>query len=163
MNQTKLKPTETIGDDLPILKWQIKRIMQDCAYQVETKNEYVQWVTGDVNRTSLTSITQAQAVRIMQRQNGILTPSPSPKERGEGNWAVFNKTNPKHKIILSLLYQMQWVKPSEKWGEVPDLERLSSFLQSEKSPVRKPLKDMEPLELEKLIKALSGIVKSKYK
>ncbi len=158
MPANKVKPTETIGDDLPILTFQTNRIMKNCQYQVDTKNEWVQWVTADVNRTSLKSITQAQAKKIIMAQEGS-TPVNQPTE----NWAVFDKTNPKHKVILSLLYQMQWVKPSEKRGEVPDLERLSNFLKGEKSPVRKPLKDMNPLELEKLIKALSGIVKSKYK
>jgi hypothetical protein len=111
-----------------------------------------------VNRTSLKSITQAQAKKIIMAQEGsTLVNQPSE------NWAVFDKNNPKHKVILSLLYQMQWVKPSEKWGEVPDLDRLSNFLQSEKSPVKKKLKDMEPLELEKLIQALNGIVKHRYK
>lgn len=158
MTATKVKPNETIGDDLPILTFQVNRIMKNCQYQVDTKNEWVQWITADVNRTSLKSITQAQAKKIIMAQEGsTLVNQPSE------NWAVFNKNNPKHKVILSLLYQMQWVKPSEKWGEVPDLDRLSNFLQSEKSPVKKKLKDMEPLELEKLIKALNGIVKHRYK
>ena len=158
MTATKVKPTETIGDDLPILTFQVNRIMKNCQYQVDIKNEWVQWVTADVNRTSLKSITQVQAKKVIMAQEGSTLVN-QPKE----NWAVFDKTNPRHKVILSLLYQMQWVKPSEKWGEVPDLDRLSNFLQSEKSPVKKKLKDMEPLELEKLIKALNGIVKHRYK
>ena len=158
MTATKVKPNETIGDDLPILTFQVNRIMKNCQYQVDIKNEWVQWITADINRTSLKSITQAQAKKIIMAQEGSTLVN-QPAE----NWAVFDKNNPKHKVILSLLYQMQWVKPSEKWGEVPDLDRLSNFLQSEKSPVKKKLKDMEPLELEKLIKALNGIVKHRYK
>ena len=141
-----------------ITPFQVKRIMQNCSYQVETKNEWVQWVTGDVNRTSLKSITQDQAVKIISAQEGS-TPINQPTE----NWAVFDNKNPKHKIVLSLLYQMQWVTPSQKHGEVPDLDRLSKFLQSEKSPVKKKLKDMETHEVEKLIVALRGIVKSRFK
>jgi hypothetical protein len=148
----------TATKEKPITPFQIKRIMQNCAYQIETKNEWVQWVTGDTSCTSLKSITHDQAVKIMLAQTGSKLIN-EPTE----NWAVFDKTNSKHKVILSLLYQMQWVKPSEKWGEVPDLDRLSAFLQSDKSPVKKKLKDMEPQELEKLIKALSGIVKHRYK
>ena len=53
MTATKVKPTETIGDDLPILTFQVNRIMKNCQYQVDIKNEWVQWVTADVNRTSL--------------------------------------------------------------------------------------------------------------
>jgi|GEM_PF-755278 len=168
MTATKVKPTETIGDDLPILTFQVNRIMKNCSYQVETKNEWVQWVTADVNRTSLKSITQAQAKKVIMAQEGS-TYVNSPLLEGclkggvSENWTFFDKYNPKHKVIISLLYQMQWVIPSEKLGEVPDLDRLSNFLQSEKSPVKKKLKDMEPLELEKLIKALNGIVKHRYK
>lgn len=157
------------GDDLPITPFQIKRIMQNCQYNIDMKNEWVQWATSDVARTSLKSLTQAQAVKIICQQTGTQPLTP-PEKRGtttdnspyEG-WGAFDKTNPKHKVILSILYQAQWVKPSEKWGEVPDLDRLSNFLQSEKSPVKKKLKDMDSLELEKLIKALNGIVKHRYK
>lgn len=158
MTATKVKPNETIGDDLPILTFQVNRIMKNCQYQVDTKNEWVQWVTADVNRTSLKSITQAQAIKIIMAQEGSTLVN-KPKE----NWAVFDNSKPKHKVILSIMYQAQWVQPSEKWGTVPDLERLSNFLQSEKSPVKKKLKEMNVLELEKLIKALNGIVKHRYK
>lgn len=167
MTATKVKPTETIGDDLPILTFQVNRIMKNCQYQVDTKNEWVQWITADVNRTSLKSITQAQAKKIIMAQEGstpVNQPSdPSESELAKQNWAIFDKNNPKHKIVLSLLYQMQWVTPSQKHGEVPDLDRLSKFLQSEKSPVKKKLKDMETHEVEKLIVALRGIVKSRFK
>ena len=79
------------------------------------------------------------------------------------NWGIFDKNNQQHKTILSLLRQAQWVVKNEKWGEVPDINRLSAFLKSDKSPVNKPLKKMEPLEVSKIIEALKGIVKSKYK
>jgi hypothetical protein len=84
----------------------------------------------------------------------------------QGNWASFSKSKPnpkKRKVLFSLLHQAQWTKPSDKHGEVPDLERLSNFLQSEKSPVQKKLIDMEPEEIEKIIKAFKGIVKSTWK
>lgn len=155
---TTTKPPPIYGDHLPITPYQIKAIMANCAYQVDTKNEYVQWVTEDTNRTSLKSITQAQAVKIIRQQTGQSQP-----EANQENWAVFDKANPKHKVILSLLYQMQWTKPSEKWGEVPDLNKLSNFLQSDKSPVKKKLKDMSDTEVQKIIKALNGIVKHRYK
>lgn len=82
---------------------------------------------------------------------------------GKSNWGLFDKNNQQHKTILSLLRQAQWVVKNEKWGEVPDINRLSEFLKSDKSPVNKPLKKMEPLEVSKIIEALKGIVKSKYK
>ena len=81
----------------------------------------------------------------------------------KSNWGLFDKENQQHKTILSLLRQAQWVVKNEKWGEVPDINRLSEFLKSDKSPVNKPLKKMEPSEVSKIIEALKGIVKSKYK
>lgn len=83
--------------------------------------------------------------------------------QGKSNWGLFDKNNQQHKTILSLLRQAQWVVPNGKWGEVPDINRLSEFLKSDKSPVNKPLKKMEPSEVSKIIEALKGIVKSKYK
>ncbi|KIA86605.1 hypothetical protein [Flavobacterium sp. AED] len=81
----------------------------------------------------------------------------------KSNWGLFDKNNQQHKAILSLLRQVQWVVPNGKWGEVPDINRLSEFLKSDKSPINKPLKKMEPQEVSKIIVALEGIVKSKYK
>lgn len=150
-----LKPTETIGDDLPILAWQIKRIMKNCAYQEDTKNEYVQWATGDTNRTSLRSITQAQAKKIIRQQEG--------KEVEKENWAFFNYKNPKHKLLLSLMHQAGWTIELPNKQKVSDLERFSLWLQSSKAPVQKKLQDMNDLELEKTIKAMKGIINSIYK
>jgi hypothetical protein len=91
-----------------------------------------------------------------------LKPTATPKTNTE-NWGLFDKNNQQHKTLLSLLRQAQWTIPNEKWGEVADLTRLSNFLKSDKSPVNKPLKKMEPKEVSKIIVALEGIVKSKYK
>ena len=85
------------------------------------------------------------------------------RTQSKSNWGLFDKDNQQHKTILSLLRQAQWVVPNGKWGEVPDINRLSEFLKSNKSPIHKPLKDMEPEEVSKIIEALKGIVKSKYK
>ena len=155
---TKVKPNETIGDHLPILTWQVNRIMKNCQYKDDIKAEWVQWVTGDVKRTSLKSITQAQAKKIIRSQEGS-TPVNKPSE----NWATFDKSNQKHRVILSCMYQAQWTVPRDKYGEIPDMERLSNFLKSDRSPVKKPLKDMQPFELEKVIAALNGIIKSIHK
>lgn len=80
-----------------------------------------------------------------------------------GNWALFNKSNPKHLLILSLVRQAQWTVANEKHGEVADLNRLSSWLKSERSPVNKPLLKMDAHEIERIIAALGGIVKSIFK
>lgn len=157
MKTTKILPKTTGG----ITKFQINRIMQNCQYNVDMKNEWVQWVTGDNSRTSLRSITHDQAIKIMNQQTGS-TDAINRVSTSE-NWARFDKTKPRHKIILSLCRQAQWTMANDKHGEVADLERLSNFIKSEKSPVRKPLMEMTSTEVEKIIMALSGIVKSIYK
>ncbi len=153
MTVTKLNPNETIGDHLQILTWQINRIIKNCHYQEEIKSEWVQWVTADVNRTSLKSITQAQAKQIIIAQEGLtLINTPS------DNWAYFDKNNQQHSYIRSLLIQMAWSVKSEKFGEVADLERLSNWLKSERSPVRKKLTLMSPKETSTIISALEYMV-----
>jgi hypothetical protein len=153
------KPPELIGDKHPITAWQIKAIMRNCSYQVDTKNEWVQWATGDENRTSLKSINQAHAKKIILQQTGgeIIT---QPKEKF---FATFDIKKPSHRKILSLMRTAQWTKPSDKHGEIPDMEILDKFIKSDKSPVIKPLMQMSDQETQKLIQALNGIIKSKYK
>lgn len=155
---TKTKPPVVYGDDLPITDYQVKEIMRNCAYQVETKNEWVQWVTGDTNRTSLKSLTQAQAVKILRQQTGA---EAQPKNTRFG---MFNVRNPKHKLIMSLVRQLQWTKSHPRHGEVADMDgRFANWLQSDKSPVKKPLVDQDAIEIEKIIAALYGIIRSTYK
>lgn len=171
---TKTKNTDssravpTYNPEGPITPFQKKRIMHNCNYQVEIKNEWVQWVTGDVNKTSLSGLTQAQAVKIMKQQTGIpLTPeggttggqySPPLEGLGEDNWGAFDKENSQHRYILSILRTANIVVKSQKWGEVPDTAGwLNRFLQSPKSPVKKPLKKMSPYEVSKIITALENV------
>jgi hypothetical protein len=153
MKQTKTQPKTTGG----ITKFQINEIMRNCNYNVEMKDEWVQWVTNDNSRTSLRSITHDQAIKIMHQQTGT-TPTIEVE-----NWASFDKENKQHLTILAQMRTAQWVIPNEKYGEVPDLNRLSDFLKSDKSPINKPLKKMEPWEVSKIIEAFKGIVKSIYK
>jgi hypothetical protein len=89
--------------------------------------------------------------------------SPQLQSSNTENWAIFDKTNTQHKTILSLLRQAQWVVPHPRHGEVADLARLSAFLKSNKSPINKPLKAMTDKETSKIIQALKGIVKHRYK
>lgn len=82
------------------------------------------------------------------------------KLEGNASWAVFNKSNARHKSVLSRCYTLGWV--DSETGYV-DLHRLGGWLKSNRSPVQKPLKQMAPPELSKIIAALDGIIKSKYK
>lgn len=130
--------------------------MHNCNYQVEIKNEWVQWVTGDTNRTSLSGLTQAQAIRIIKQQTG--SDSSGAVEKSVENWGTFDKENAQHRYILSILRTANIVVKSQKWGEVPDTAGwLNRFLQSPKSPVKKPLKDMSKWEVSRIIIALENV------
>ncbi|MEO7977747.1 hypothetical protein [Flavobacterium sp.] len=85
------------------------------------------------------------------------------KGANDANWGLFDNKNQQHKAILSQLRTLQWVLPSEKWGEVADLNRLSDFLKSDKSPVKKPLKKMNEKELSTMISCFESMVTKKYK
>ena len=139
----------------PITPFQIKRIMQNCSYQVDIKNEWVQWVTGDVNRTSLKSITHDQAIKIMLAQTGSKR-----LNEVEENWGFFDKENGAHMYITVLLRNADIVVKNDKHrsGEVADMEGFfHRFLQSNRCPVKKPLKKMTPREVSKIITALEGV------
>ncbi|MBP4139979.1 hypothetical protein [Flavobacterium geliluteum] len=163
MTKTKTKPPVIYGDDLPITTHQINTINRNCQWNVGMKEEWVQWVTGDVNRTSLKSLTQAQAVKVIRQQTGEPHPQPLPKGEGSDNWGYFDSKNRQHLTLLAYMRTAQWTTENGKHGEVADIERLSDFLKSDKSPINKPLKNMEPWEVSKIIEAFKGIVKSKYK
>ena len=142
----------TYDPEGPITPFQKNRIMQNCNYNVDIKNEWVQWVTGDNNKTSLRNITQAQAVRIIKQQTG------GDSSGAVENWGAFDKNNSQHRYILSILRTANIVVKSQKWGEVPDTAGwLNRFLQSPKSPVKKPLKKMSPTEVSKIITALENV------
>ena len=77
-------------------------------------------------------------------------------------WGGFDRDNGKHKYILSLMHQMGWTVfvTKGKWGNraVPDVVRLGEWLQSEKSPVKKPLRKMDDVELSKIITAMENMI-----
>jgi len=85
------------------------------------------------------------------------------RSHSKSNWGLFDKSNKQHMSLLSQLRTLQWVKKSDKWGEVADLDRLSDFLKSDKSPVKKPLKDMEPGEVSTIIECFKSMVRKMYK
>jgi hypothetical protein len=175
---SKVLPTETIGDDLPVLLWQRKRIIRNCGYNDDIKEEWVQAATGDVKRTSLKSITQKQARWIIMAQEGTSPPTPQGGAKeiadkvgayntnspsGEASWAVFDNQNAQHRHILSLCRQAQWTTSHPRHGEVADLVRLDQFLKSNRCPVNKSLKSMTKEELVKVGHAINQIIKHKFK
>ncbi len=105
-----------------------------------------------MNCTSLRSITQEQAVKIIRQQTGDVKPHVSE------NWGLFDKDNSQHKRIQANLRAANIVVQNGKWGEVADMQGWFRFLKSDKSPVKKPLKKMTAIEVSKIIKALDGVV-----
>lgn len=91
------------------------------------------------------------------------SPKPVKAPTKEENWGLFDKKNMQHKAVLSLLRQIRWTVPHDRHGEVADLIRLSEFLKSDKSPVKKPLLKMTQKEVSKIIVALEGVQTFKYK
>lgn len=118
-------------------------------YDPELKASYVLEITKDKKKQSTLDLTVTQAQALI---NKLTT-----------NWAAFDKDNPKHMLILSLLMQMGWTTTHSKYGEVADLYRFNAFLKSIKSPVRKPLMDMTPDEVsQKLIPCLESMISKAY-
>ena len=68
-------------------------------------------------------------------------------------FAYFDRNNQQHRYIMSLMHQLGWTANGN-----PDLNRLSQWLQSNRSPVRKPLKQMSKTDLTKIISALESIL-----
>ncbi|MEM8506207.1 MAG: hypothetical protein AAF717_00195 [Bacteroidota bacterium] len=78
-------------------------------------------------------------------------------------WGGFKQLTRQHRYILSLLHQLKWTTSRESDGKtVPDLERFGKWLQSDKSPVQKPFRDMVPDDLSTTIGALSSMVGKSY-
>lgn len=85
--------------------------------------------------------------------------------QGGLSWGSFTKSKPtpaKRKVLFSHLYNAKWTH-NVNGREVPDLARLGDFLASAKSPVNKPLKKLDDLEIEKIITALSGVIRHVWK
>lgn len=81
------------------------------------------------------------------------------KKNTESNWGLFDKDNNQHKRIQANLRAANIVVKNEKWGEVADMKGwFDRFLKSDKSPIKKPLKQMSSREVSKVIKALDGVV-----
>lgn len=75
-------------------------------------------------------------------------------------YAKFDSKNHQHSLILSLCYQLGWTSFNKRANRsLVDLKILGKWLASNKSPVRKPLLEMNTKECSKIITALEGILK----
>ncbi|AMA49431.1 hypothetical protein [Flavobacterium covae] len=140
-----------------ITPFQIKRIRQLCNFSEDEKNKILMEFTQGAT-SSLKNLTQNQAVALIKQLSGNESVNEPPVE----NWAVFNKKSRQHIYILSLLLQLNWKVSCDKYGSKADLVRLSNWLKSDKSPVKKPLQKMNPEETSKIIYALESMVTKSY-
>ena len=140
-----------------IEKKQIQQIQINLSKRYSDREERLNFLSSHLGRliTTTKDLTTIEADELIYYlQTGKVKSS---------NWGYFDKKNDQHLNVLSLLRQANWTVPNERFGEVPDLERLSNFLKSPKSPINKALKAMKPTEVSKLIIALEGIVKHTHK
>ncbi len=127
---------------------QRKALYRLFGYCKETEAMHVAHVTEGKSKTAK-ELTIFQAMELLKK---LVT-----------NWAVFDLNSKQHKYILSLLIQLGWTTQHERYGLVSDMARLSDFLKSKKSPVPKPLQDMDTKETSKLISCLESMITKKYK
>ncbi len=139
-----------------IEKPQIKRIQTAMSSHFSSRDERLCFISEFFDRevNSTKELSKVEADELLYFLNTGKTKN--------YEWGHFDSQNTQHRAILSLCRQAQWVVPHEKWGEVPDLMRLSNFLKSAKCPVNKPLLKMNKQELSKVITAFEGIVNHQY-
>lgn len=140
-------------------KEQKQAIYRLSEYRKDIKEEWVQWATNDTAKISTNDLSFDQANQIIEKAGG--TPY-SKKGKGD-NWAYFDKNDGQHKYILSLCRQLNWTTSHAKFGQVVDLVRLSEWLKSRKSPVKKKLKDMDEKECSRIIAALEKMTEKRYR
>jgi len=121
----------------------------------EAKESVVFGYSKDPERVSTKKLTFQEMNQLIKDFGG--------KPHKYEHWAIFDSQNKQHRLIMSLLQQIGWTTtlPSGRLGA--DMLRFSEFLKSDKSPVNKRLKDMEPKELTTMINCLQGILKKYYK
>ena len=137
---------------------QQKTLIHINAPTRDLKEEYVQYVTEDNNKISTNDLTFDQANFILEKFLG-LTPH---KARF---LAVFDKNNPRHKKILSILIEMRWRTWSAKYQKyLANMDKLNEWMHSDKCPVKgKALTKMNDEELSKIIFALEKIALGTFK
>ncbi len=142
-----------------ITKEQIKVIHSILPVEIikdkTKKAAVVQWYTKCMSLKSTKDLTFDQANALIVDHGGVAF-------RKSDKYMQFNRSN-QHNKVLSLLHQLKWVKTAPNGAIQADLEKLKLFLKSPRSPVKKPLIEMSPDEVTKLIHALTKIFKSDEK
>ena len=119
-----------------------------CGYDAERKADLINQFSDGRTTTSL-ELSKSEAKQLIN----TLTES----------WARFDKNNAQHRYILSLCIQLGWEMQDARYGIVADLNRLSEFIKSKRSPVTIPLQKMDSDQCSKLISCLESMIKKHYK
>lgn len=121
----------------------------------EAKQDFIYQFTKDSGKLSTKDLTHAQA------NEGII--ALGGRAHQYDNWAIFSAVNAQHIRLLSVVQEKGWTVWNEKLKrQVADLHRVSEFLKSAKSPVKKPLKEMTKREVSKIIYAFESMTKKEY-
>lgn len=142
-----------------------KQLIHVNAPTRDIKEELVQWATDCNDNISCNDLSFEQANEIMHKLGLHRHKKPTSPFTGNeevNDFVKFNIKNQQHKYILSLLRQIGWTKGHERYGVVADMDRFGNWLQSDKSPVKKPLNSQTKEETTKIINALESMMGKKY-
>jgi hypothetical protein len=134
--------------------YQVKVLQAACANKFRSRDERLEAV-GDILGVELTSFSELTSLQADELISFFKT-GKFPENK---TWAIFDKANAQHRTILSRSYTLGWRDVESGYA---DLNRLGGWLKSNRSPVQKPLKEMNRMELSKVIKALDSMVMKKY-
>jgi len=134
-----------------------KQLIHINAPTRDLKEEFVQWATDDNSKTSCSDLNFDQANLILEKLGQ------KPHSKKAHAYGIFNKRNVQHMKVVSLTRQLGWDKRHPTYGRVADMDRLGAWLESDKSPVRKPLKSMSSTELTTIINGMTGMISKRYK
>ena len=135
---------------------QITQLQTICSGKFRSREERLEALSEmmGVEINSIKDLNRLQADELIYFFN-------TGKTLDHSSWAMFDKHNSQHKTVLSLCHQLGWVQEANP--QFVDLQRLGSWLKSDRSPVKMPLKEMSRAEVSKIIYALQNILKSQYK
>lgn len=143
---------------MEISKKQIQQIQTIMSTRFADREERLDFVSEHLGR----EIVSTKVLTFIEAEELIYYLNTGKKTNA--NWAFFDKEKfvSERKLLWSLLYQAQWTTPHPRLKEVPDLTRLSNFLKSAKSPVKKPLKLFLKEDWSKIIHVFNRIIKGTY-
>lgn len=119
------------------------------------KGDLVQQFSNDEKRRSTATLSFIEANQLIESLGGVFMP------QNNSEWLKFDWANAQHKKILSLCRQNGWEK-MYKGRLIADLGSLATWLEGEKSPVKKAMTKMTPTELSKIIVALENMAQHKW-